>query len=188
MVHFGDRPRHEVGRGEHDVDRIPIEPAAAPPGGVEQRFHLVGQPLEDDQPHHGGVALERMEATKQRGQGLTVIGSRLERHRRLLDLGEQFFGFGGKEPHHLRVGAGGQYGHRLKRGGIGGGLPAAAGQWLLGRGRGGRRLRLGTALGRSRRGNPLGQRPALLPGGQRFLQPGVPGSQPRGEIGLRRAC
>ncbi len=66
-VCFSDVLRHYVGAGEHGIDGVTVEYPAAAAGRIEQRLKLMREPLEHDELHDRGVALERVEGAEHRG-------------------------------------------------------------------------------------------------------------------------
>ena len=102
--HLVDESLEDVGPGKDRVDRPAVESVRAATGGVEQRFQLVGEPLDDGQLHHAGIALERVKGAKHGCQRIFVLRPLLEHEHALLDVLQQILRFRAEEPHEFAIG------------------------------------------------------------------------------------
>ena len=103
---LGHEPLENVGAGENDRDRIASKLILPPPGGIEHRFQLMGESLENEELHHPDVPLERVKRPEERVEGGGIGRIDLQDEHPLLDVLKEILGFSAEQLEHLRIGIG----------------------------------------------------------------------------------
>ena len=101
---LGHEPLEDIGAGENDRDRIASKLVLPTPSGIEHRFQLMGELLENEELHHPDVPLERVERPEERVEGGGVGRIDLQDEHPLLDVLEEILGFGAEQLKHLQIG------------------------------------------------------------------------------------